>query len=60
MAPAKLDDLRLDLLARFLPLAHPASVTQNEITALESSRPAWHPDLRAPLSNHVSNERTPR
>jgi hypothetical protein len=42
MAPADLDDLRLDLLAGFLPLAHPASVTQSEITALESSGAAWH------------------
>jgi hypothetical protein len=59
MAPAELDDLRLDLLARFLPLAHPASVTQNEITALESSLPAWHSDLRALLSNQISMKGTP-
>jgi hypothetical protein len=37
MAPPQLDDLRLDLLSRLLPLAHAASVTQNEITALDFS-----------------------
>jgi hypothetical protein len=35
VAPAELDNLRLDLLAGLLPLAHAASVTQNEITALD-------------------------
>jgi len=38
MASPEFDDLGLDLLARLLPLAHAASVTQNEITALDFSQ----------------------
>jgi hypothetical protein len=55
MAPAELDDVRLDLLAGLLPLAHAASVTQNEITALESSHAVWHAERE-----HRSRTRDPR
>src|SRR5689334_11080602 len=44
MAPSDLDDLRLDLFARLLPLAHADSVTENENTALDFSARPCQPD----------------
>jgi hypothetical protein len=56
MPTAELDDLAFDPVAGFLPLAHAASVTQNEITALDFSNRVCQPETRAPLTTYRFDE----
>ena len=48
---AQRDDLRLDALPRLLALAHPASVTQTENTALDFPATRWHSGFRERCSH---------
>jgi hypothetical protein len=50
MLPAEFDDAPFDPFASVLALAHQASVTQNEITALDFRATGCHADMRALLS----------